>query len=389
MFAHTLGKAGDMMAGYRYQHSRQAGDMLHGDRTVGGSQAFSQGCPGAYGGRTSDDLMSLYNGPCPMLPNEMVMNMHMLELMYAPSDRLTLMLMPQFADMSMGMHMPTMDLANMPMDQMEMAAHNRHESGGIGDTGAYALVTLFDQPGQHLHIGLGGTAPTGDVAVKLKEGTNKDGAFMDYGMQLGSGTWDLKPSLTYLGQADDWSWGGQLSGTKRLGDRNASGYRLGDAFESSVWGGYNLTRWLSSTMRLAYSWQDSIQGRFPRSTRFDSNYVGACNQADYTSYANYDDAGVGIGAPILDQAGDTTCLASIEDQKHQRDATDHMSSQDYPRNYGGHYLDLGLGVSATVPSGSLAGNKLSFEWLQPMYTNVNGYQLNRDGALTFTWSYGF
>jgi hypothetical protein len=66
-----------------------------------------------------------------------------------------------------------------------------------------------------------------------------------------------------------------------------------------------------------------------------------------------------------------------------------MSSADSRHNYGGHYLDLGLGVSATVPSGSLAGNKLSFEWLQPMYTNVNGYQLNRDGALTFTWSYGF
>jgi hypothetical protein len=79
----------------------------------------------------------------------------------------------------------------------------------------------------------------------------------------------------------------------------------------------------------------------------------------------------------------------LPDANHQADAKDHMSSQDYPHNYGGHYLDLGLGVSATVPSGSLAGNKLSFEWLQPMYTNVNGYQLNRDGALTFTWSYGF
>jgi hypothetical protein len=82
-------------------------------------------------------------------------------------------------------------------------------------------------------------------------------------------------------------------------------------------------------------------------------------------------------------------VAGNEDAKRMNDAMDHMSSQDYPRNYGGHYLDLGLGVSATVPSGSLAGNKLSFEWLQPMYANVNGYQLNRDGALTFTWSYGF
>ncbi len=52
-------------------------------------------------------------------------------------------------------------------------------------------------------------------------------------------------------------------------------------------------------------------------------------------------------------------------------------------------MDLGFGIGATVPSGAFAGNRLAFEWLQPIYTNVNGYQLDRDGALSFNWSYGF
>jgi hypothetical protein len=387
MFAHTLNKAGDMMAGYRYQHNRQAGDYLHGDRTVSEDQAAINGCPGAQGADANGFLN--YLGPCPMLPREMVMNMHMLELMYAPTDQLTLMLMlmPQLTNMSMAMAMPTSALNAMQGGMnMGMSTMNNHESGGIGDTGAYALYTLFDKPGHHLHINLGGTAPTGDVALKLKEGNlNKDGAFMNYSMQLGSGTWDLKPSLTYLGQADDWSWGAQLAGTKRLGEHNASGYKLGDVFETSIWGGYNLTHWLSSTLRLAYSWQDSIKGRFP------ARNPNSCNKGSYifkTKY-NYDEFGNTIGDPVFNQADYDYCVANLPEQNHKADAADHMSSQDYPHNYGGHYLDLGLGVSATVPSGSLAGNKLSFEWLQPLYTNVNGYQLNRDGALTFTWSYGF
>ena len=68
---------------------------------------------------------------------------------------------------------------------------------------------------------------------------------------------------------------------------------------------------------------------------------------------------------------------------------DKMGPIDYPKNYGGQYWDVGFGINAFVPSGNLVGNNLSFEWLQPVGTQVNGYQLNRDGALSATWSYMF
>ncbi len=384
MFAHTLNKAGDVMVGYRYQHSRQAGGFLHGGREVSQDEAAIGGCPGAL--RVDADGLNHYDGLCPMLPTEMTQSMHMLELMYAPTDWLTLMLMPQFMDMQMPMSMPALAMKNLSHgDEMD---DSTHQSGGLGDTGFYALVTLFDTPNHHLHAGVGGSAPTGDVAQIRKDGLRRDATFMDYSMQLGSGTWDLKPSLTYTGKAEAWHWGGQLGGTWRAASRNASAYKLGDIFETSVWGGYDWTDWLSSSVRLAYTWQGPIKGRFPRSTRFDSQ-LGSCNQVDFT-YSDLDpDTGEPIGDPYFHPDEYTACQANIEDQKRANDATDHMSSQDYPRNYGGHYLDLGLGVAVTIPNGAFAGHRLAFEWQQPLYTNVNGYQLDRDHALTFTWSYGF
>ncbi len=144
----------------------------------------------------------------------------------------------------------------------------------------------------------------------------------------------IKPSITYSGQMDKYSWGAQLSGTKRLQKNNASGYALGDIFQSTAWGSYSLLDWLSASIRGVYTVHGTIQGAFN---------------------GTYNPLG-----PI-----------------------------DYTSNYGGRYWDVGFGVNAFVPSGTLQGNNLSFEWLQPAHNDVNGYQLPRTGALSVTWSYGF
>ena len=41
-----------------------------------------------------------------------------------------------------------------------------------------------------------------------------------YGMQLGSGTWDFHPAITYLGQTENYSYGAQLGGILRIGDND-------------------------------------------------------------------------------------------------------------------------------------------------------------------------
>ncbi len=112
--------------------------------------------------------------------------------------------------------------------------------------------------------------------------------------------------------------------------------------------------------------------------------VRVCPKYNYMTWDQRDAAGnpIGVGV-VLDNAAYQACLNgdgiknAIKANKPSQ-----FSPMDNLANYGGHYVDVGFGLSATVPSGAFAGNRLAFEWLQPVYTNVNGYQLNRDGALS-------
>ena len=115
---------------------------------------------------------------------------------------------------------------------------------------------------------------------------------------------------------------------------NESGYALGDLFQTTAWGSYNITNWLAASVRGLYTSQGAIKNQ----------YNGLINQ---------------------------------------------YGPMDYPTNYGGKYWDVGFGMSATVPSGDLAGNRISVEWLQPVQDKVNGYQVERDGSLSATWSVAF
>lgn len=323
MFGHVLPNAGDFMAGYRYMNSRQAGTMLHGASKVDLAQVKADGCDG---------------GRCLISPTVMNMNMNMLELMYAPTDWLTLMLMPQYVDMNMSMQglLGAAEEAALPPDTRALYDHHTlhdHTSGGIGDTGIYALFKLFEQPGRELHAALGITAPTGAVDVKLRDTHQVDAGFDHYGMQLGSGTWDLNPSITYTQVANGWFWGGQLIATLRLQDHNRSGYALGNMVQSSVWAGTQFADGWSASLRGVYTQQAAIRGQF-------------------------------------------------------NDTFRQLATVDYPSNYGGRYWDLGVGTNYRL-GGSFAGNQLGVEWLQPLRDDVNGYQLKRKGALYATWQYMF
>jgi len=326
MFDHMLKKAGEWMFGYRYMYGSQSGDMLNGSNPVGDQAIVAGGCAG---------------NPCFLTPNSMAMHMHMLDIMYAPTDWLNLMVMPQYVDMKMTMRRlagapPDSDADSPPGSGVHIPHHveDDHETGGIGDMGVYALFKLFDSPHHHMHVGLGLSIPFGDVDIQFRRNHQVDGGLMDYGMQLGSGTLDFRPSLTYTGNMDQWSWGAQVSGTKRLEDNGETGFAFGDVIQSTAWGSYAVTNWLSASVRGIYTVQGAIQGEY--------------NQ-------------------LIDKFGPV----------------------DYPANYGGRFWDVGFGLNATVPQGDLAGNSLGVEWLQPVSTDFNGYQLDRDGTLAATWRYAF
>lgn len=321
MFDHMLTRRGDVMVGYRYMFSRQSGDMLRGDNRDGVSD-FAL-INGACAGR-----------PCYVRPLDMNMHMHMLDIMYAPTDWLNLMLMPQFVEMEMSMRLLDESPRTGGHDAIGMAithSAHAHTAAGFGDTEMHALIKLFRGRNSALHLGLGLSAPTGDVSVRMRDMMHIDMGLMDYGMQLGSGTWDFKPSLTYTGARAPLYWGAQISGTMRLEDHNESGYALGDVAQATAWGSYALGDVWSTSLRGLYTSQGEIEGEF-------------------------DDTHIRIG-PV-----------------------------DYPHNYGGTFIDLGLGLSADIRGGTLAGNRLSLEWLQPVRNDFNGHQLDRTGTLIFNWA---
>jgi hypothetical protein len=316
LFSHMLENSGEAMVGYRYMYSLQGGQMLNGTNSVSDPVLLNQGCGKGL--------------KCTFAPTRMVMNMHMVDLMYAPTDWLTLMLMPQFMDMDMDFRQ--IDGASPPPSDN---SHNHggtlhHSTGGVGDIGLYALFELWEATGHRLHTSLGFTAPSGDAGLKVPS----TGEFYDYGMQLGSGVWDFRPSLTYTGHQDAWSWGAQVNATVRLGTRNEFGYTPGDLFQTTAWGGYSFLDWLSGSLRGVYTAQGDVNGYY--------------------------------------------------NGPHSLSAT-----FDIPSNFGGHYWDLGFGLAAAVPDGAFKGNQVAVEWLQPLFDDPHGYQLTRTGMLSATWSLAF
>ncbi len=319
MYAHMLDKPGQFMVGYRFMYSHQDGKMHHGSRAVSDQTVVDQGC--------SDTVL------CRFTPSYMNMRMHMLDLMYAPTRWLNLMVMPTFMDMDMNLR----ELDGRPPRAPGAHEHSGiagHSTGVIGDTLMAALVRLYNKPGHRLHASLGLSAPSGKTDVQLRRIAKADGGPIHFGMQLGSGTWDFVPSLTYTGEHDRWSWGVQVSGTKRMEKQNDSGYRLGDIFQATTWGGLDLSHWLSASVRGVYTAQDAIHGDFN--------------------------------------------MQSVR-----------TGPMDFPRSYGGQFWNIGVGVNVNVPGGRFAGNHLGFEWLQPVHTDVNGFQLTPKGALAASWSYTF
>lgn len=312
LFGHMLDRAGDVMFAYSYVQGGAEGAMRHGSGSVADAVVVANAC-GASG--------------CSNTPARMSMDMHMLHLMYAPTDWLTLSVMPMLVNKDMRMR----PLQGVPASNLH---DHPHGADGIGDTRVAALLKLFDGVDHDVHLGMALSAPTGSLDATLDGTGASTSELQGYGMQLGSGTWDLIPSLTYTGRDGAWSWGGQLSGTMRLESGNSQGYRLGDELQATAWLAYRLLPWLGTSLRGSFTHQGTIRGEVRR-------------------------------------------------------ANSRATPVDFTDNYGGEFWDLGIGLQLNVPNGRFSGHGLSLEWLQPVHHNYNGYQLEREGRLHAAWSYHF
>jgi hypothetical protein len=179
-------------------------------------------------------------------PTDMTMQMHMAMVMYAPTDKLTLMAMLPYVSMTMG-------------ELHRDGTRSTERSEGIGDLelrGMYSLYATKDFRHKLLaNFGVG--FPTGSINERDPEGER-----MEYPMQTGSGTFSLLPGFTYLGQALPWGWGADFGSTVRLG-QNDVGYRLGNRYQLGVSIARELANWVSLSAGARGELWENISGSDP------------------------------------------------------------------------------------------------------------------------------
>ena len=335
-FDHLLANQGDMEVGYQYTYDIRGTGMQHGTRRAGDTEIITSACAGT---------------PCTLTPRDSDTHVSTVDFMLGLSPRATLVFAAQYLNHDMKLRDLDIDVQNaLGINPPPRVSYSRN-TGGVGDVELHFLYGLFESEGHEVHAGLGLHAPTG--SVKKRPTLTRD--FSPYDSQLGSGTWDFHPSLTYSGALLRFAWGTQLSGIKRMESSNDAGYLLGDQFLATTWGSLRLTDWLSASLRGQYTAQGGVRGRFdnhaaPRAV--GTRVVGTETQTIYA----YVDTPSAINGPM-----------------------------DGPDNTGGQRWDVGFGINAVIPRGLLRGNRVSVEWLEPVATHFNGFQLERQGTLQLTW----
>ena len=235
---HTHHK-GEWMFSYRFMYMNMTGNRV-GTESVSAAEILS---PTGYNFRVT--------------PTEMPMKMQMLGAMYAPTSRLTLMAMVRLISSDMS-HLTR------PGGQFTV------NSAGFGDTSLTALYVVAesqdaDGPHHKLHLNLGLNLPSGSITrTDLTPVSSPNKARLPYPMQLGSGTFDLRPGLTYFVTGVDWSGGAQAWATIRTGD-NSAGYRLGNRLMATAWGARRLNDWVSVSVRVNSETWGNISGSDPSS----------------------------------------------------------------------------------------------------------------------------
>lgn len=189
---------GEWMVSYKYNHMAMKDNRLSTEHIS-----------------TSEVLTSYMVSPVAM-----TMKMHMIGFMYGLSDRINLMGMLNFMDVSM-------DAVN------RMAMSFNTHSKTFGDTRLSMLYRIDNSHNSQIFTTIGLSLPTGDINIRgdTPMGTNQK---LPYPMQLGSGTVDPNFALTYIRSDNDQAYGFSASSILRFYD-NANDYHLGNQFKLVNW----------------------------------------------------------------------------------------------------------------------------------------------------------
>lgn len=224
---HTHAK-GEFMVSYRFMYMNMK-DLNRGSRSV----------------RFENALRPI--GNYMVTSTNMPMTMHMVGVMYAPTDRITINIMVNYSTNEMD-HLSS------------MGGTFKTKVSGFGDTRIGALYKFFNKNKQQVHGQISLSIPSGSIeGSDITPASSPDEVLLPYPMQVGSGTWDAVAALTYLKQWQAVSYGTQAKVLARTG-RNNNNYRLGNTYSINNWVAFKTTNWLSFSGRFEFGVIEKIQG---------------------------------------------------------------------------------------------------------------------------------
>lgn len=306
--------SGKWMLSYRYMRMAMDGNRIGTDQVS--PEEIVTSVPNRFAGLP---------GQPPTLrvvPTEMTRRMHMFGAMYAPTNWLTLMGMASYVDKSMD------HVTFQGPEGTDRLGTFTTESEGVSDTKLVGLIRLLEAEGHHVHLNAGISLPTGTITERdsiLTPMNTRPTVRLPYPMQIGSGTFDLLPGVTYRGRQGDLGWGAQYFGTVRLDD-NDEDYKLGNEHRLTAWGSYAWARWISTSFRVTGRTLGDIDG-------IDPKIVGPVQTAD-------------------------------------------------PDFQGGERIDLALGINLAGQDGLLRGTRFGVEVAVPVHQDLNGPQMEGDWMVT-------
>ena len=198
---------------------------------------------GGYRSGTSElSSQDIFDRGFMVAPTGMEMHMHMLGVMYASFDTLTLSAMVNYQEKTMNHVTRPGSMARMLRGEQFTESVN-----GWGDLSLTGLYKIYDANEQRVHFSLGLSLPTGEFTDKA------------YPMQFTTGTWDLLPGITWLWQSERLSGGLQANGRIHLGE-NDEGFTYGDTLEVTTWTAFKINDWVSISGRLSAEHVGDISG---------------------------------------------------------------------------------------------------------------------------------
>lgn len=268
-----------------------------------------------------------------IVPTEMRTDMVMLGAMYAPSDAVTLMVMGNYAEKEM---VHTTYMGGMGTNVRGTFQTNPK---AFGDTKVAALFPLLGHPRgidtDELTLKAGVSLPTGSTDETAQIFTpmgDTPTVRAPYMMQMGTGTFDLEPAITYKGRRGKIGFGAQASASIKLDD-NKWGYAFGDIYEGTAWVSYRPAQFLSLSGRVRGRTTGQVDG-------IDPNIMGPVQTAN-------------------------------------------------PDSQGGDRVDLIGGINLVATHGALAGHRLALEVGVPAYQDINGPQMAGRWFATLGWQKAF